>query len=248
LLTDKRALARLRLPDPYGGGRMTDRVRGVALLKERIGAEKLVEGWIEGPCAMAADLRGINTLMLDFLDDPGFVRDLFEFCVTMELEFARAQFQAGADIMGVGDAAASLVGPRIYYEFVWPYEKKLVDGLHAMGGLVRLHICGRTRKLFEGMGRLGADIVDLDFVAPVEEARRVMGPDQVLLGNIEPVGVLRNGTPETVWQAVARCHREAGPRFIVGAGCEVVRDTPHESMRAMTRYAQEHRPEDYSTA
>jgi uroporphyrinogen-III decarboxylase len=49
LLTDKRALARLRLPDPYGGGRMTDRVRGVALLKERIGAEKLVEGWIEGP-------------------------------------------------------------------------------------------------------------------------------------------------------------------------------------------------------
>jgi len=248
LLADKRTLARLRPPDPCGGGRMTDRVRGVALLKERIGSEKLVEGWIEGPCAMAADLRGINTLMLDFTDDPGFVRDLFEFCVAMELEFARAQFQAGADIMGVGDAAASLVGPRIYYEFVWPYEKKLVDGLHAMGGLVRLHICGRTRKLFDGMGRLGADIVDLDFVAPVDEARRVMGPDQVLLGNIEPVGVLRNGTPEIVWQAVAQCHREAGPRFIVGPGCETVRDTPHENMRAMARYAHEHRPEDYSTA
>lgn len=244
LLADKRRLAHMKPPDPYSGGRMTDRIQGVALLRERIGSKKIVEGWVEGPCAMAADLRGINTLMLDFVDDPAFVRDLFEFCVAMELEFARAQFAAGADLMGVGDAAASLVGPRFYYEFVWPYEKKLVDGLHAMGGLVRLHICGRTRKLYEGMGRLGADIVDLDFVAPVDEARRAMGPAQVLLGNIEPVGVLRNGTPEVVYAAVARCHREAGPRFIVGAGCEVVRDTPHENMRAMCRYAHEHRPED----
>jgi len=248
LLAEKRTLARLKPPDPLGGGRMTDRVRGVALLRERVGCEKLVEGWIEGPCAMAADLRGINTLMLDFLDDPAFVRELFEFCVAMELDFARAQLEAGADLMGIGDAAASLVGPRIYQEFVWPYEKKLVDGVHAMGGRVRLHICGRTRKLFDGMGRLGAEIVDLDFVAPVDEARRVMGPHQMLLGNIEPVGVLRNGTPEIVAAAVAECHRQAGPRFIVGAGCEVVRDTPHANMRAMTRYAREHGPEDYSTA
>jgi len=248
LLADKRTLAHLRLPDPCAGPRMSDRVRAVALLKERIGQEKLVEGWIEGPCAMAADLRGINTLMLDFIDDPAFVRDLFQFSVAMELEFARAQHQAGAELMGVGDAAASLVGPRIYTEFVWPAQKQLIDGLHAMGLRVRLHICGRTRKLFDGMGRLGAEIVDLDFLAPVDEARRAMGPDQVLLGNIEPVGVLRNGTPELVWSAVAECHRQAGPRFIVGAGCEVVRDTPHQNIRAMARYAHEHRPEDYSTA
>ncbi len=248
LLSDKRTLARLRLPDPYGGGRMTDRVEGVALLKRRTGGEKLVEGWIEGPCAMAADLRGINTLMLDFLDDPDFVRDLFEFCVAMELEFARAQVQAGADLMGVGDAAASLVGPKIYSDFVWPYEKKLIDGLHAMGGRVRLHICGRTRKLFDGMGRLGAEIVDLDYLAPMDQARRAMGPQQILLGNIEPVGVLRNGTPEIVSAAVAECHRQAGPRFIVGAGCEVVRDTPHENMRAMADYARRHRPEQNTPA
>lgn len=247
LLADKRALLGLKPPDPCAGGRMTDRLQGVALLKRRVGAQKLIEGWVEGPCALAADLRGINTLMLDFLDDPQFVRDLFEFSVALELEFARAQFAAGADLMGVGDAAASLVGPNIYQEYVWPYEKKLVDGLHAMGGRVRLHICGRTRKLYDGMGRLGAEIVDLDFLAPVEEARRVMGPDQVLLGNIEPVGVLRNATPEAVAAAVAECHRQAGPRFIVGAGCEVVRDTPHANLRAMMRYAREHKPEDVSS-
>jgi MtaA/CmuA family methyltransferase len=240
-LAEKGALAGLRIPDTYSG-RMGDRVRGVALLKQRAGADKVVEGWVEGPCAMGADLRGINTLMLDFLDDPGFVRDLFEFAVTMELDFARAQLEAGADLIGVGDAAASLVGPRIYEQYVWPYEKKLIDGLHAMGGRVRLHICGKTRRLFGGMGKLGAEIVDLDWMGPLDEARRVMGPSQVLLGNIDPVEALRNGTPDSVTAAIAECHVQAGPRYIVGAGCEVVRDTPEANLRALCEYARATRP------
>ncbi|MFB3826966.1 MAG: uroporphyrinogen decarboxylase family protein [Bryobacteraceae bacterium] len=233
LLQDKRALARWKAPDPLGGGRMHDRVKAAALLKERAGAGRIVEGWIEGPCAEAADLRGINRLMLDFYDDPGFVRDLFEFVIDMELRFARAQVEAGADLIGMGDAAASLVGPALYEEFVWPYEKKLVDGLHAMGARVRLHICGKTRRIFAGMGKLGCEIVDLDFFAPVAEARAAMGPDQVLLGNIEPAGVLRKGTPEEVAAAIDACRGQAGPRYIIGAGCEVVRDTPHTNVRAM---------------
>src|ERR1019366_2922794 len=106
----------------------------------------MIEGWVEGPIAEGADLRGINTLMLDFFDDPAFVRDLFAFVVEMELRFAREQLRAGADVIGVGDAAASLVGPDIYNELVWPYEKKLVDGIHALGGKARLHICGNTRR------------------------------------------------------------------------------------------------------
>jgi len=66
LLRDKAALAGLKPPDPLGGGRMTNRVEAVRLLKERAGRDKVVEGWIEGPCGDSADLRGINRLMLDF--------------------------------------------------------------------------------------------------------------------------------------------------------------------------------------
>jgi len=243
LLADKRTLARLRPPDPHGGGRMHDRVRALALFRERVGGERLIEGWVEGPCAMGADLRGINTLMLDFVDDPAFVRDLFEFSVEMELRFGRAQIEAGAELIGIGDAAASLVGPAFYEAFVWPFERKLVDGLRALGARVRLHICGKTRRIFSGMGRLGCDIVDLDWPAPVAEARREMGQAQVLLGNIDPVKVLRNGTPESVTAAIAQCHREAGTPYIAGAGCEVVRDTPPENVHALAAYARSHRPQ-----
>ncbi len=239
LLADKSALSRLVVPDPLGGGRMHEAVRGLELMKQRVGDEKAVMGWVEGPCAEAADLRGINTLMLDLYDDPVFVRDLFEFVVEMELRYGQAQVDAGADIIGIGDAAASLIGPKFYENFVWDYEKRLVDGLQAMGAKVRLHICGNTTTIVDGMGRLGCEIVDLDYFTPLDMAREAMGPDQTLLGNIDPVRSLRNGTPESVQADIAECHRQAGARYIVGAGCEVPRDTPQENVRAIARYARE---------
>lgn len=237
LLADKSGLATLQAPDPHSGSRMHDRIKGVALLKQRAGRDLIVEGWVEGPCAEAADLRGINTLMMDFYDDPVFVEDLFEFVIAMELQFAKAQVEAGADLIGIGDAAASLVGPKFYQRFVWPHEKKLIEGVHALGAAVRLHICGNTRKILKGMGETGADIVDLDYLSPIAEARAAMGPRQVLLGNLEPVGVLRNGTPEIVHDAIAACHRDAGENYIAGAGCEVCRDTPEANLRALCDYA-----------
>ncbi len=240
LLADKAALDRLEFPDPLGGGRMHDRVKAVALFRERVGGDLLIEGWVEGPCAQAADLRGINTLMLDFADDWGFVEELMAFVIEMELRFARAQVEAGADIIGVGDAAASLVGPRIYDDLIQPLEVKLVEGIHAMGARVRLHICGNTKRILAGMGRTGCDIVDLDYLSPLGMARAAMGPGQVLLGHIEPVGVLRNSTPEGVATAIAQCHREAGARYIVSAGCEVCRDTPEANLRALCEYAFTH--------
>ena len=240
LLKDKTKLARLEVPDPSQAVRMSNRAQAARLMKERVGNDKVVEGWIEGPCAEGADLRGINSLMLDFYDDPAFVRDLFGFIVEMELPFARYQVESGADLIGVGDAAASLVGPKFYNEFVWPYEQKLVGALHSEGIKTRLHICGNTRRILEGMGRLHCSMVDLDWLSPVSEAREKMGPHQILLGNLDPVRVLKEGTPESVYAAVEECHRQAGDHFIVGPGCEVPRGTPPANLQALVSYAREH--------
>lgn len=242
LLADKARLAHLHAPDPHGGGRMTDRLRALELFRQRVGGQKLIEGWIEGPMAEASDLRGINTIMTDFYDDPGFITDLFEFVTAMEITFARAQVEAGAELIGIGDAAASLISPEFYNEHVVPYEKRMVDAIHAMGAKARLHICGNTSQLLEGMGRVGADIVDLDYFSDLGAGREQMGPGQVLLGNIEPVGVLSRGNPALITEAVAACHAGAGSRFIVGAGCEVPRETPDPNLRALCGYALSHRP------
>jgi len=237
LVRDKRRLATLRVPDPLSPGRMNNGIKAVALFKERVGNTKLIEAWVEGPCAEAADLRGINQLMLDFYDDQAFVGDLFEFVVEMELAFARAEIAAGADLIAIGDAAASLIGPQLYNSVVWPYEKRMVDAIHAMGAPVRLHICGDTRAILEGVGLLGCEIVDLDYLTPVAQAREKWGPRQALMGNLDPVRILRDGTPDDILRELAECHRQAGDRFIVGAGCEVPRDTPRENLRVLSAYA-----------
>jgi MtaA/CmuA family methyltransferase len=240
LLADKSVLARVKSLDPISNGRMEDRVRGVELLRRRVGKELFVEGWVEGPCAGAADLRGINRLMMDFFDDSLFVRDLFDFVLEAAIGFVTAQIEAGADIIGVGDAAASLVGPRIYSEFVWPWEKKLVDAIHAKGGRVRLHICGNTRRILGRIGELGCDMVDIDFPVAIGEARAIMGPQQTLTGNLDPVRALRNGSPQTITRSLEALQQEAGGQWIVAAGCEIVRDTPHDNLRAMVKFAQSH--------
>lgn len=237
LLTDKSELSSLTVPDPHGGGRMTDRVNGVALLREKAGSDLAVEGWVEGPCAEAADLRGINTLMMDFFDDEEFVRDLFAFTTDMAIAFAEAQVEAGADLIGIGDAACSLVGPAVYREFVLAEEKRLVDAVHAMGAKTRLHICGNTSALCESVRELDIGMMDLDSMVDIETARENLGPDIAILGNIDPVSALRSSTPEKIKADLAVCRAAAGERYIVGAGCEIPRDTPHENVRALSEFA-----------
>ena len=236
LLADKTVLNTLKQPDPLGGGRMHDRVKGVALLRERLGPDFPVLGWVEGPMAMAVDLRGMEEVMLDTVLDPGFLSDLFAFSVDMEIAFAKAQVDAGADSIGVGDAAASLVNTETYRELVLPHARRLVGAIKGMGVPVRLHVCGRTTHLAAEFNKLGVDLADIDYLADLASARRDM-PDTALLGNLEPARWLLNGTPEQVAGVLTDCHRAVGARFVVGAGCEVPKMTPHENLRAMVEYA-----------
>jgi MtaA/CmuA family methyltransferase len=216
---------------------MANRIAAVSLLRRQIGGTHLIEGWVEGPCAESADLRGINTIMVDFYDDPDFIHALAEFTVNVALQFATAQIQAGADIIGVGDAAASLINRELYDEFVLPHEKRLVQAIHAAGGRVRLHICGRTGHLVGAMATLGCEVVDLDSMVDLRAARAAMGLRQVLLGNVPTVNVVKNGTPEDMLQALAICRADAGTAWIAGAGCEVPRYSPSENVRCFHEHS-----------
>ncbi len=236
LLRDKGALASLRVPDPHRG-RMGNRVLAVKELADTVGRERLVEGWIEGPCSEASDLRGINRLMLDFYDDPGFVHELVDFVVELEIAFGRAQVEAGAELIGIGDPPSSLVGPAIYEEFILPGAQRMVAAIHEAGAICRVHICGNTRTILPLVAQLGAEIVDVDSLVPMEEARQAVGAGQVLCGNLDPVRSIRDQRPDAILPALADCHRRAGPRHIVGAGCEIPRGTPPENLRTLVEFA-----------
>lgn len=239
-LKDTGRLREFKVPDPCGGGRMQDRINAIEIMRRAVGDEKSVVGWVEGPLALGAELRGLSRIMTDFLDDPGFVADLLDFTAAVAAVYAEAQIQAGADTIGMSDAAASMMGPRYYTEFLFPRQQRVFGEIKRRHPhvLTRQHICGQTGPILHQMKELPVDIYELDFPVDLHRARAVLG-DRVISGNVSTVTTLLNGTPEEVRAAARGCHAACGQRFIVGSGCEVSPLTPPENLRALVRYARE---------
>ncbi len=112
LIAEPDDLKNLKPPDPYTSERMSDRLEAIRLFREKVGGEVPIMGWVEGGLAQATDLRGVSNLMMDLYDRPEWVLELLEQCVQVEIAFAEAQVEAGADIIGLGDAVASQVNPK----------------------------------------------------------------------------------------------------------------------------------------
>ncbi len=231
LLEDRGHFQQLRLVDPGTGRRMSDRLSALQDFRTQVGGVIPIMGWVEGAFAEAADLRGVSTIMIDVSEVPEWVEELLEFCTQQEIMFAEAQIDAGADIIGIGDAVASLVSPAMYERFALPYQQRIVDAIHAKGALARLHICGRTTHLLGQMVRSKADIIDIDSMVPFDVAAEAVSP-ALVCGNINPVTVLMDGTPDEVIAATIDTRIKGGTRFIGMAGCEVPDATPHANLHA----------------
>lgn len=232
LLAEPDALSSLAPPDPWGGGRMTDRLQGVRLFRRRVGGYVPIMGWVEGALAEAADLRSVLCVMTDMYDRPEWLHELLSICNNVAISFAVAQVMAGADIVGVGDAIASQIGPDLYREFALPYEQKLFDAIRQAGGIGRLHICGDITPMLEEVAQSGAQIIDVDWMVDMAHAAAVIGDRAALCGNFDPVAVMLRGKPYQVEQATLDCVRRGGPRCISMAGCEIPDGTPTENLLA----------------
>ena len=226
-------LDRLPRPDPLSAERMLDRVNAVRSFQQKFGGEYSILGWVEGPAAEAADLRGVSTYLIDLLDDPVFAGELMDRCIEAGIRFARAQVEAGADTIGIGDAIASQVSPQLYERLILPREKVLVGAIKGMGARVRLHICGNTTHLLPGIGELGVDIMDVDHMVDMKTVRRALGEGVALAGNIDPASTVRLGTPEAIRETIRRTYEEVGNPYMVTAGCEIPSGTPEENLRAL---------------
>lgn len=234
LLESAADAARLAAPDVRRAPRLLDRAREIEIFRRRCGDTRMICGWVEGPLAEYADLRGLGEACLDLYDEPDRVRETLRFLLETAKAFARLQAEAGAHCIGIGDAACSQIGPELYREFCRPLQAELVAEIHARGALAKLHICGNTTALLPDMLETGADIVDVDHLVP-DLAPFVprLRPGQAFWGKSDPVSRIQNGTPAEIRADVRRNRAEAGGRLITAAGCEIPPDTPPENLRAL---------------
>ena len=184
--------------------------------------------------------------MLDFDDDPAFAHDLLVYCADVAIAYAPAQIAAGADTIGMSDAAAGLIGPTRYEQFV----------------LARAAACWKrcetgTPPCSAGSTCAGAPTgsfpawpncpwTSMRSISPpiCRLARDQAGPTRVLAGNVSTITDLLQGTPEQVYEACRRCHAVAAVTSSSARAVKSRPSPPPENLRAMMAYARDHRPED----
>ena len=236
---DLSLLTRLQTGDE---GRMGFKVEATRLTAEAVGDRCYLKTCFDqGPFSLATAVRGIEQLMLDCYDDPQFVFDLLEICTDAVIKFARACGQAGCHALTFGDSTAGLLNPKLFERFAYPFEKQVIDSLSDLDMPVFLHICGDTSHIFDLMVASGAPALEVDYQNDIAFYKEKTGGQICLQGNIEPSGVLFQGTVEEVRAACRQAIEQGKPgsRFILSSGCEVPRDTPAENLRAMVEAAKE---------
>jgi len=224
--------------------RTTNRIKEISEFKRRVGNRYFIVGWVEGPVAEYADLRGVSSAAMDFLDDPDTVLKAVNVIVDCALDFITCQVEAGAHAIGIGDAFCSQIGPELYRRLAWDGERRIVQHIHRLGAKAKLHICGNTKTILPDMIRTGADIVDVDHLVPgMAEFAPLLRPNQVLCGKTDPVSVIQDGTPAQILKSVQDCQAQAKGRCIVSAGCEITPNTSPANFRAFRAAADACRPQ-----
>jgi MtaA/CmuA family methyltransferase len=234
LLQNVSDLGRLKPVRPEDGRRMSQTIWAIEYYNKEAGNEFAVIGWVEGMFAEAADLRGVNNFLLDVCDEEEFVEDLCEILLENAIGYARAQVEAGADIIGVGDAISSVAGPNMYRRFAGKYQRRLLEAIRGMGAKTKLHICGDTLPFLDQIPKDVVDILDVDWMVPLDKAVQILDCC-CLSGNYDPVAIVLQGTEEEIEKAVRGCAQIAGGRHMSAAGCEIPKDTAPENLFAIKR-------------
>jgi len=131
-----------------------------------------------------------------------------------------------------------MIGPNLYEEFALPAERRVFDAVRAGCGLpASLHICGDSTHILSAMATSGAVVLEIDHLVSLDEACRLVPDSIALWGNINPVDILNNGTPEKVKAACAEAietvRRHKRHRFVLSSGCTLAPGTPPENIAAL---------------
>jgi len=226
----------LKNPDVYKSPRTLDRIRGAERYRKLLKGTIPVFGWIEGPLAEACDLVGVSEMLMMLMTDPDFSNLLMDKCMVTAKAFAKAQLEAGCDVIGIGDAICSQIDMDLYNCYVRDRHRDLISFIHQAGGKVKMHICGNITHLLPSLKELGIDILDIDSQVTFEDAHRMMGPDVAICGNINPVSIQNSSEAEITRLTAALIESEKGQKFILSGGCEITVNTPHQNLMAMRNH------------
>ena len=234
IINDMEEAEALEVPH-IGSGRTQIYIDAIKKATELICDRPVLAGMI-GPYSLAARLLDVSEIMMDCYDDPDMVHTVLGKVTAFLIEYARAYKAAGANGVVMAEPVAGLLSPTLEEEFSSPYVKKIVDAVQSDDFIVIYHNCGdNVPKMLNSIMTTGCaayhfgNAVDMerDIIPQVAE-------DTVVMGNIDPAGTLRMGTPERVREEtlalLENCTKY--PNFVLSSGCDIPPMTPWKNIDA----------------
>ena len=195
----RETLDNLPMPDPAADGRMPEKLKAIRLVREHFGDTVLVEGSWRGRTVPSACLFGLQEAMMLTADrSRSCLADACDFFVELQSRYAKAQVDAGAHAIWLGDcnAFSRMLSVDQYRRFAFPSCKKLVERIHEHGGLVHLHNSEISVTYLLAEAELGADIINCGPAADLAAVRQALTGKNCFSGNLDPIEVLMRGTPD----------------------------------------------------
>lgn len=240
-------LKNLRMPNPQKDGRMPLRLETISKAKAEFGDSVCVTGYVEGPFTCACYLYSATVAMPLLLDRPKFIMDTVEFFTELQIRYGKAQIEAGAHAVFISDlfAASNFISVEHYNQFALEPVKKLIREYDNAGAIVFYHPNEHRIAHLTAMTHLresGSVALTIGDRGDIFEAKKIIGDKICLMGGIDPLGVFRTGTPESIDKAtkiiVENVSKKGG--HILSTGAMVAVDTPEQNMMAMIRAARKY--------
>jgi len=233
LVHDRASVERLRVPPPTAGRLPVyqEAARGAtAAITDRPVLASCI-----GPFSLAARLFGVSEIMTACLLEPETIDLLLEKCTALLLEHARALKAAGTDGLLMAEPAAGLVSEDLCDALSSAHVRRVVDAVQDDAFLFVLHNCGNRGHCTRSMVATGARALHFGNQADIVEALRKVPPDRLVMGNLDPAGLMRLGTPEAVREATAALlSATAGwGNFVLSTGCDTPPGVPEANIAAL---------------
>jgi uroporphyrinogen decarboxylase len=211
-----------------------------AILSRAIGKKTLVGTSQWGPFTLAGHVYGVERLMRSIFRDKAAVHAVLDFTSELCYRYLKLYIHAGVEIVSVADPTSSgdLISREQFREFSLPYLKKVTGKLADAGVPVSIHICGNIADRLDLIPETGAKNLSLDYKVDLKKASEILGGKMTFSGNMNPVAIMQNGTPDGVAAACRECIRKAGgSSYILMPGCDLPPAVPQENLLAMVQTA-----------
>jgi len=226
----------LKMPDNLlETGRIPVLLEAIRILRKEVGDFLPISSLALGPFTLAGALVGTADLMMMIIRNPENVKKFVEFATDFIIEFSKAQYRAGADIVQIGDPTASgdLISPKMFKEFAKPALIKVAEELK---GIRLLHICGNATPMIQDIIECGYDGISIEEAVDISKVKPLAG-DVKILGNVSSKGHMVMGKPDAVKEETLKA-LDAGVDLLE-PGCGISPPAPLANVKAMAEALEE---------